>query len=431
VSSERKRVGIALAGGGPEGAIYEIGAVRALDEALEGVDFEHLDVYVGVSAGAFVAACLANKLRTGQLCRAMVSPEPGEHPFLPETFFTPALGELAERGLMIPQLFWEALRDYVSDPADLSLTESLMRLSRALPTGIFDNGAVREYLENIFKLKDRTDDFRKLERELVVVATDLDSGQAVRFGSTGLDHVPISLAVQASTALPGLYPPILVDGRYYADGVLLKTVHASVALDLGVDLLFCLNPIVPVDTANAVALGVMKRGKLIDRGLPTVLSQTFRTLIHSRMTVGMATYKPRYPGSDVVLVEPSREDYRMFFTNIFSFSARKDTCEHAYLSTLANLRSRADELEPILERHGIRLRREVLEDPQPSLWDNVGLPVRGRRSAMMASLDRTLSRLERAVDRMHDESADTSAGEESDDEPTGDPAEDATGSGRP
>ncbi|HSL82695.1 MAG TPA: patatin-like phospholipase family protein, partial [Thermoanaerobaculia bacterium] len=47
------RIGLALAGGGPEGAVYEIGALRALDEALEGLDLNRLDVYVGVSAGSF------------------------------------------------------------------------------------------------------------------------------------------------------------------------------------------------------------------------------------------------------------------------------------------------------------------------------------------------------------------------------------------
>ena len=43
--------------------------------------------------------------------------------------------------------------------------------------------------------------------------------------------MPIALAVQASTALPGLYPPVEIDGRFYVDGVLHKTVHASVAFE--------------------------------------------------------------------------------------------------------------------------------------------------------------------------------------------------------
>ncbi|MEH6563001.1 MAG: patatin-like phospholipase family protein, partial [Marinobacter sp.] len=48
------RIGLALGGGGPLGGIYEIGALRALDEALDGLDFNNLDVYVGVNTGSFV-----------------------------------------------------------------------------------------------------------------------------------------------------------------------------------------------------------------------------------------------------------------------------------------------------------------------------------------------------------------------------------------
>src|SRR5687768_11409055 len=109
------RIGLALAGGGPEGAIYEIGVLRALDEALEGVDFTDLHVYVGLSSGAFINANLANNITTAQMCRAIVSQEPGEHPFVPETFLTPAVKELRKRSRMIPRLLADGLRDYVAN----------------------------------------------------------------------------------------------------------------------------------------------------------------------------------------------------------------------------------------------------------------------------------------------------------------------------
>ena len=186
---------------------------------------------VVVSAGAFITACLANNLSTAQMCRAIVKPEPGEHPFVPENFMSPAIGRFVRSGLKVPRLLAEAFWEMIAHPLDSSLFEPMTRLSRALPVGVFRNEPIRAYLEKIFSMHGRTDDFRELRRKLVVVATDLDSGRPVRFGEPGLDHVPISTAVQASTALPGLYPPVLIDGRYYVDGVLLKTVHASVALE--------------------------------------------------------------------------------------------------------------------------------------------------------------------------------------------------------
>lgn len=368
-----QRVGLALAGGGPEGSIYEIGALRALDEALEGADFSQLRVYVGVSAGAFIAACLANGISTAQLCRAIVKHEPGEHPFVPETFLSPAVGDFVRGGLKLPRLLAEALWDWTRHADDRGLLESLSRLSRALPVGLFRNAPIRTYLEKIFALPGRTDDFRRLPRTLIVVATDLDSGLAVRFGEGGFDHVPISQAVQASTALPGLYPPVLIDGRHYVDGVLLKTVHASVALDHGADLVLCVNPIVPVDTVRSVEQGIMRRGRLADRGLPTVLSQTFRTIVYSRMGVGLAMYDTRYEGKDVLVFEPRRDDYEIFFSNVFSFANRKAVCEHAYASTRRRLWRDRKELEPAFARCGLRLRTEILADPNRDLWQSVGL----------------------------------------------------------
>jgi predicted acylesterase/phospholipase RssA len=388
------KIGVALAGGGPEGAVYEIGALRALDEALEGLDLNDVDIYVGVSAGAFVAACLANRLSTAQLCRATYKSDSGENPFVPETFFTPAFKEFGRRSLMTPRLVFEALWDFASNPREMTLVESFTHLSRALPVGLFDNEPIRKYLERIFALKDRTNDFRKLRSKLIVVASDLDTGQAVRFGEAGSDEVPISRAVQASAALPGLYPPVEIDDRYYVDGVLLKTLHASVALEHGADLLICLNPIVPVDTSDSISAGIMKRGKLVNRGLPTVLAQTFRTMVHSRLTVGMASYEPRFPNADVVLVEPGRDDYRMFFTNIFSFASRRAVCEHAYRSTRQQLRQRRGELEPIFERHGVRVRWDILAEENRDMWAAVGLPQRVSMKTAADHLDQALDRLE-------------------------------------
>jgi NTE family protein len=406
-SNPSPRIGLALAGGGPEGAIYEIGVLRALDEALEGVDLTALHVYVGVSAGAFINANLANNITTAQMCRAIVSQEPGEHPFVPETFLSPAFGELARRGLMIPGLLARALGDYVVNFRQRTLFESLFQLSQALPVAVFDNARIREYLEKIYNIKGRTDDFRRLGKHLVVVAADLDSGQAVRFGEPGFDHVPISQAVQASGALPGLYAPVEIDGRFYVDGVLLKTLHASVALEAGANLVICVNPIVPVDTVRAVEAGIMQRGNLLHRGLPTVMSQTFRTMIHSRMEVGMAAYETKFKDADVVLIQPERDDYLMFFTNIFGFAERRTVAEHAYGSTRRYLLRNFERLEPVFARHGIKLRRDVLEQERElwtGVWEgrrrNAREKTRERQSRheTVRELDDVLSRLEKLVE---------------------------------
>lgn len=398
------RIGLALAGGGPEGAVYEIGALLALEEAVEGLDWNDLHVYVGVSGGAFVASCLANGITLREMCRALVVRDSREMPFNPSLFFTPSFSEMVRRAGTLPRLVGESVWSYLSHPGDLTLPEALLRLSRGLPVGAFDSEPVRLFLERLFSVRGRTNDFRALDRHLVVVATDLDSGRAVRFGEPGWDHVPISQAVQASAALPGLYTPVEIEGRSYVDGVLIKTLHASVALDAGAELVLCINPLVPIDTARAVDAGIMERGKLVDRGLPSVLVQALRTLIRSRLQTGLDAYQTRYEGADVVLFEPRRDDYRMFFTNIFSFSERRAICEHAYRRTRRNLLARREDLEPLLEHHGLRLRVEVLEDRSRNLWGPVD-PAAVRRAARrrrrsLPAGGEVLERFDHALDRL-------------------------------
>ncbi|MEO8634717.1 MAG: patatin-like phospholipase family protein [Gemmatimonadales bacterium] len=389
-----RRLGLALAGGGPAGAVYEIGALRALEEAIDGLDLNQCDVYVGVSAGAFVAASLANGLTSSQLVRGLVTTEPGEHPFDPADFFRPAYREWARRGMQLPGLLAHALMQISSAPREESLMKALVRFSRALPLGIFDNEPIRRNLERTFALKGRTDDFRKLARKLFIVSADLEAGVPVVFGASGWDHVPISRAVQASTAVPGLYPPVEIDGRLCVDGVLLKTLHASVALEHGTDLLLCMNPMVPMDVATGEAEGKLQPGALRRRGMPAILSQTFRTMIHSRMVVGMAGYHTRYPEADVVLFEPERHEYRLFFSNIFSFSSRREICQIAYATTRRDLWRRRTTLDATLRRHGLRLRLDVLEDPDRDIWEEMGLESDTASRPVVGRLARALDRLE-------------------------------------
>jgi len=366
----RPRIGLALAGGGPLGAIYEIGALAALAESLQGVDLNDLDIYVGVSAGGFIAAGLANGLTPHQMSRAFIEGEKTHDRFEPAMLLRPALREYASRLASLPPLLMGAVWHYAVGGAS-SMASAFSRLGRAIPTGVFSGDEVDRYLAAVFSAPGRTNDFRRLTRQLYLVATDLDTGASVAFGSRGTEHVPISRAVQASAALPGLFPPVEIDGRYFVDGALRKTLHASVALEQGVDLMLCMNPLVPFDSTPGsrefAGKGEHGLDKLVEGGLPVVLAQTFRSLIHSRLGAGLERYKTAYPKTDILLFEPNRADADMFFTNLFSYSSRRRLCEHAYQKTRAELWARRHELAPVLARHGIALRTEVLRDSSLTL----------------------------------------------------------------
>jgi NTE family protein len=395
--SSRGRFGLALAGGGPLGAFYEVGTLHAIGESFEGIDLTNLDMYVGVSSGAMIAAGLVNGYDTADMGLVFIHNASPEFPVRPGLFLRPAFREYLRRLNAIPGLAADILTQYLRDPGK-DWAEAIDPLGRLLPTGLCDNRPFERFLAQMFTGPGRTNDFRELRRSLYIVATELNSGYSVRFGEPGQDHVPISRAIQASTALPGLYPPVEIDQHTYVDGALMRTMNASLLLDEGADFVICINPLVAFDASSVPRRygDVRKDLDLTRGGLPVVLSQTFRAMIQSRMLVGMRTYKQSYPTTDVLLFEPDRGDDELFFKNVFRYADRKRLAEHAYQRTRRDLYSHADALEPVLARHGIRLRRDLLADRTRRFGDAVA--ERGRRmQPVTGSLHRTLDRLESAL----------------------------------
>ena len=405
------KIGVALAGGGPLGAIYEVGALCALEEAVGGLDFTACDGYIGVSAGGFIAAGLANGMTPRQLCAAFIeNTAAAPDRFDPAELLQPAWAEFGERLALLPGLLADAAREVLLEGR--SVLGAIERLGRVLPTGLLSSERFGEALTQVFAQPGRSNNFRDLKHRLVLVATDLDSGDAIPFGAEGWDHVPISQAVQASAALPGLFPPVEIDGRHYVDGALKKTLHASVLLDRGLDLLICLNPLVPYESnrlsprdarsrrARKIASKLGRPAvkalqprihRLVDGGLPLVLSQTFRSLIHSRLALGLKGYELTHPQTDILLFEPDPRDAELFMANTFSYRQRRHLAEHAYQATRELRRARAAVLKPQFERAGLVLREDVLASREARL---LPAPQETRMEQALRELRGSLSVLE-------------------------------------
>ncbi|MEO6155916.1 MAG: patatin-like phospholipase family protein, partial [Thermomonas sp.] len=301
----------------------------------------------------------------------------------------------------IPRLSARLSRDFWFGGGDSRWSDLLNRVGGLVPTGLFDNTQVERYLRHVFTRGGRTNNFRKLDRALYVISVDLDSGEAVRFGDKGWDDVPISQAVQASAALPGLYPPVeLRDksgrARHFVDGAVRRTMHASIVLDRGVDLMLGINPLVPFnpgkDAEDVSQLHRFSDRRIAEGGLPGVLSQTLRTMLQSRMQVGLARYAQQYPDIDQLVFEPNADNRELFYTNVFSFAARRRISQLAYRNTMADLHKRRDVLAPILAVHGITLRADVIADSSRSILAH--LPPSQRRTDTTARLGRALDEIE-------------------------------------
>jgi predicted acylesterase/phospholipase RssA len=381
----KKKIALVCAGGGVTGAVYEIGCLRALEELLDRSVLD-LDLYVGVSGGAFVASLLANGVSPQEMYEAVASRARRPLGVSTAPLFRLGLGELLKRGARAPrvlsQALWTSLTGEGRNVSDLALS-----LFELLPAGLLDTAGIQQYLADIFRRRGGSDSFARLQRELYIVAVDLDTGDAVPFGDGGSPRIPVSRAVQASIALPGLYRPVRIDGRDYVDGGVKKTAHINLAIRHGADLVICLNPIVPIRADHALRsrLG----GHLSDRGISYVLDQVLRIALHGRMEYGLERYRNEHPEVDILLLQPTRDDMRMFAYNIMRYSARRVVAEHGYRSTLAAFEQNA-QWRRMLARHGVGLRAQAPPETPPLLPYRA--PV-GR--ALAGSLDRLDKKLAR------------------------------------
>jgi NTE family protein len=361
------------------GALWEIGALRALDELLDRSVLD-LDLYVGVSGGAFVSTLLAAGVSPREMYDEAVAGRPlGRRMPL----FRLGLGEVFARSRQAPGVLFRALMEALPGGAG-SLSDAALSLFELLPAGLLDSAGVRESVAEILKRRGVADDFAALARPLRVVAVDLDRGEAVAFGARARRDVPVSRAVQASAAVPGLCRPVRIGGRDYVDGGVKKTAHVNLAIREGARLVLCINPMVPLRNDGGHR---PLPGPLSGRGVAYVLDQALRIMLHGRMQYGLERYRAEHPEVDILLMEPDPEDLRMFRYNILRFDARRVVAELGYRATRQAFRRRRRAYARVLARHGIGLRDPALIPETPG-------PARGARSPLARALGASLERLE-------------------------------------
>ena len=395
----RDKTALILAGGGITGVVYEIGALHALDQYLgDAFTIADFDLIIGLSAGAFVGSFLANGVTPEAMFGALRhDPRAPIAPFPKWDVFRPNLGEFLERVIALPRtLALNAIKTLRK--ATLGGNPYVSVFDEILPSGLFVNDRVEGYLRQSLHRLGRTNDFRQLRRQLYVIATELDTGDRVVFGDETHDHVPISKAVQASTAIPLFYRPVRIGRRDYVDGAMRKTLHIDIAIAKGAKLIVCINPVVPLRNdieREAVPLFEGKGRYLREKGFGYIAWQMLRVLLHSRIELGFERYKRLYPDVDIILIEPRLDDYRMFFHNIMDYEARVPIAKHGNDTVMAHLAEHFNEYAPIFARHGIELTRPGRRIP-------LSVPVHRPAPPRAPSLrsDQDVSRLQASLDAL-------------------------------
>jgi NTE family protein len=240
----------------------------------------------------------------------------------------------------------------------LSAVDLAVGLAETLPSGLYTGAGVERYVRAVLSDPDRTNDFRLLESELYLSATDLDTCERVVFGAVGWDDVPISSAVSASTALPMVYKPVRIKDRELVDGGIVSTTNIDIAVEAGAKFVVVVNPLVPYvnDFSKRIPKLTGSRVRRVsDMGFPQIGYQTFKLLAYQRLHEVARQWEDRYPGVDIVLIEPEPDDELMFTTSILNFASRVEIARHGFQSVTMKLAKDYDHFREICERHGIEI----------------------------------------------------------------------------
>ncbi len=413
---KRSKTALVLGGGGFTGGVYEIGALRALDLLAVNQTVNEFDVYVGTSAGAFISSLTANGVTPEEMMRVLnrdlASPL---RDIDLKMLLRPNYKGIITRGAQFPFRMAGLARSLVGNLGETSAVDLLMGLASALPNGFYSSEGIARYVEEALTDPDRTNDFRLLERELYLTATDLDTTERIVLGEGEWADVPISQAVAASGALPGVYEPVKIGDREFIDGGIRSTTNVDVAVERGAKFIVVINPIVPYvnDFSKRIPTITGDRVRRVsDMGVGAIANQSFRALSHDRLHRAVRDWEADFPGVDIILIEPELDDELMFGTPILDYGNRLEIAKHGFESVTLKLARDYDRYTAIAQRHGIEISgrrvRHVLDQVERD---------RGKLSAWRRVLEQTTAALLRQQPR--DAEAKEADAEASADEPAG------------
>lgn len=412
-NSNHGKTALVLAGGGLTGAVYEIGALRAINDLLLDRTVNDFDIFVGTSAGALIAAFIANGLSPEEMLQVIDNTHPSARSIERKHLFNLSWPYYLKWGWRLPKKLLGAWGGYLFSLNDATFFDLIWSMAEALPAGMYDSAGLDHFVHDGFEDLGYTNRFDASERELYIIATDLDSGERAVFGP-GFNDAPISTAVAASSALPLLYKPVRIGDKEYVDGGTRGNASIDLAIEQGATLIVCINPLVPFDNRPQANNGADHHKHLSERGVQSIANQVFRIMLHSGLQYHIKQLRRAHPEVDIILIEPKPEDYKMFFYNIMRYSARLMVARHGFESVTMDLAADYGFYKDVLARHGIPISRSrVIEelaaiagsenDPETLRDVLEARPVQhasARRKSPIGELDRALAQLEEQLEAM-------------------------------
>ncbi len=369
--SPRPKLSLVLSGGGITGAMYEFGALQALDHFFAGsFSVNDFDIHVGTSAGAIVAALTANGVPPGEVGRSIIHNTDSPLNFKQEDILALDWGELKASAVKVVRMIPSLIRFYRRNPRLFSLARLLYTLEENLPPGIYTLSRYRAYLKRLFSGPGLVDAFDRLRRELYIPAVHLDTGDRILFGMEGWRDVPISEAIAASSALPLYFQPVTINGMDFVDGGVGGVAHLDLPIALGSRLLIVVNPIIPIRNEQGIVCIPTFAGhcaNIREKGITFVVDQTQRISTRVKLQLGLERVRAQHPEAGLFLIEPNASDSVLFMENILNYGSRVAMLNYGYRSTARRLRAGYESYRQAFAAHGISVALDGLREDDP--WE--------------------------------------------------------------
>ncbi len=372
------RTALCLCGGGITGGMYEIGALAALDdffapaarvESAREFTVNDFDIYVGTSAGSFLAATLAAGIPSRRLFRAILDDDPAMFPARRTDIYRFD----ARQGFGIVRDLAGILISAIGRRARtrLGFAELLGDLVDALPAGLFSLRHYEKFLDNFLRHHALPTQFAQLKHELYITANDLDSGHRAIFGQGELADAPIAKAICASSAIPLFFEPVRYKDRDFVDGAVGKIEHADIALARGAELIVVVNPLVPFRNdpdREDLPTPLASARHIRDKGLMAVYAQAAKMSTRTKLHQGLKRYQASHPQATVLLIEPDEHEGDMFLHNPMNFSSRRRMLRYGYESAARTLKENRGVYEAAFGKLRVRVDAARLHAP----WELTG-----------------------------------------------------------
>jgi predicted acylesterase/phospholipase RssA len=345
----RGKIALCLAGGGIEGLLYEVGALRALDRFVLDRRLCDFDLFFGISAGSFLAALLANGVTPDEIVDGLRNGNDRVPRIGRGDLFDPNLGELGRRAIGLARAL----------VGGGTARNPLSALYRSLPSGVFAGERLEKYFGRALNRPGMSDHFEETRRPVFIGATDQDTSEAVVFGEPGWTDVPIHRAVRASCALAPFYAPTRIGGRWYVDGAFTRTTNMRVAVKHGASLCLIVDPLVPIYSRES--------GYVHARGGLFGAMQGLKALINGRFDKAHSAIAEMYPSVAFHIFRPEGEEMKILAGSPMKFLYQEEIEERAYESTLRQVRGSMGRLRRDFARHGVRF-GEATQGPAHDAW---------------------------------------------------------------